>query len=76
MLLKTSINMFSKNEDIKSQKAGSRISHSIPNTAQHHIFMLWDLSSKFDLGLASESVKGRERTEAVEPRKARNKLSY
>lgn len=40
MLLKTSINVLYKNEEIKSQRVGSWISHSILNIVQQHIFIL------------------------------------
>lgn len=43
MLLKTSINILSKNEEIKSQRAEPWISHSILNIAQQHIFILLGL---------------------------------
>lgn len=65
MLLKTSINVLSKNEEIKSQRAGPR-SHApglaVPSNTDLYD---WDLSSSEGLGLASEFGRRRGKTGVV-----------
>lgn len=66
MLLKTSINVLSKNEGNK-KPAGRTVDLTLPLlTSPSNTYLYYqDLSSKFDLGLASEFVQGRERTGVI-----------
>lgn len=57
MLLKTSINILSKNEEIKSQRADHR-PHTPLLTLPSNTYLYYQhLTSKFDLKLASELVE-------------------
>jgi hypothetical protein len=59
MLLKTSINILSQNEEMKSQRADHG-PHTPFLTLPSNTYLYYQhLSSKFDLGLASELVQGR-----------------